>query len=265
MASMSAPASLVRDFMTPHVVSVGCETPLDEVMRTLEQRDVSCVLVTDGDAPAGVVSMTDLLRVSAVGQGEPRFPLRVLPPKLRAKDVMKADLVTADEMDDVGEAASKMLRAKVHRLFVRREGRVVGVFSTRDAMRVVVMRHIAAPLGDVMTTPVHTVEIGAPIEDALAKLDAGDVRGLVVVDGPVPVGLFTQLEAIKARALPVALRSRPVEEVTSYETMTLDAATPLYRAAGHATATRVRRILVTQERALVGIVTGYDLARVLIA
>jgi len=48
------------------------------------------------------------------------------------------------------------------------------------------------------------------------------MRGLVVVDGSAPVGLFTQLEAIRGRALPPELRQRPVEEIMSYETMPLD-------------------------------------------
>ena len=49
----------------------------------------------------------------------------------------------------------------------------------------------------------------------------------------------------------------------SYETMSLDVDTPLYRAAGHAISTKMRRIFVVDGRALVGIVTGYDLAQVL--
>ena len=89
------------------------------------------------------------------------------------------------------------------------------------------------------------------------------MRGLVVVDGKAPVGLFSQLEAIRARALPPPLRQRPVEEIMSYETMSLDVDTPLYRAAGHAVSTRMRRIFVVDGRTLVGIVTGYDLAHVL--
>jgi CBS domain-containing protein len=51
----------------------------------------------------------------------------------------------------------------------------------------------------------------------------------------------------------------------SYETINLDEDTPLYRAAGHAIATKVRRILAVDGRSLVGIVTGYDLAHVLAA
>jgi CBS domain-containing protein len=176
---------------------------------------------------------------------------------------MHTPILTIEAEATVGEAAAKMLSHRVHRLFVRRDERIVGVFSTRDALRVVLARHIETPLRDVMAKPVETISLGDSIEDAVAKLDAGNLRGLVVVDGTYPVGAFTQLEAIRARALSPELRRIPVEEVMSYETITLDASTPLYRAAGHAIATRVRRILVVESRALVGIVTGYDLAQIL--
>jgi CBS domain-containing protein len=262
---MSLLVTQVRDAMTSGVVAVRADAPLADVLRTLEERDVSCVLVTDdAGAPAGVVSVSDLLRV-AERDTQGRDTLRAMPAHLRARDVMKTDLAAVDETSDVGEAASKMLHRKVHRVFVRGQGGITGVFSTKDAMRVVLFRLVQTPLAEVMTSPALSVEVSASIDDALAKLGEANVRGIVIVDrGNAPVGVFTQLEAIRARALSPELRRRPVEDVMSYETMALDAATPLYRAAGQAAATRVRRILVTEGGSLAGIVTGYDLARVLV-
>lgn len=261
--------TLVREYMTPSVVSVTPDTSLVDVLRTLNQHNVSSVLVTgEQDAPAGVISMSDLLRV-AKQRGDDNLESKVpvlplMPPGQKARDVMTTDLVTIPVDAPVGEAASKMLAHSIHRVFVTEGEKVVGVFSTRDALRVVLARHIDTPLKEVMTTPVATVSIGETIDAALEKLDDSNLRGLAVVDIKVPVGLFTHLEAIKARALPARLRGRPVEEVMSYETTYLDVSTPLYRAAGHGVATEVRRILVTEQRALAGIATGYDLAKVLI-
>lgn len=259
----SAVVSQVHEHMTPHVVSVTEVAPLEEVLKTLRQRDISCVLVTDAaGAPSGVISLTDLARVSKL-EGGHHGPLKIMPPDRIAKEVLKAPIVSVDASADVAEAATAMMNHRVHRVFVTRAGKVVGVFSTRDALRVVLFRRIATPLREVMTTPVETIGMGEPIEDAVARLDATNLRGLVVLDGKVPIGVFTQLEAIRARALPAALRQHPVEEIMSYETINLDASTPLYRAAGHAISTKVRRIIACDGRPMVGIVTGYDLARVL--
>ena len=261
---MTSHASVVTEHMTASVVTVLDTTPLEGVLKTLRDKDISCVLVTtSAGAPAGVVSMTDLARVSKLEGGHHHGPLKILPPDRCAKDIMQSSLVTVDAGADVSEAARTMLEHHVHRVFVTRGARVIGVFSTRDALRVVLFRRVDTPLREVMTSPVETIGVGDVIDDALAKLDATNMRGLVVVDGSTPVGLFTQLEAIRGRALPDALRLRPVEEIMSYETMCLDVETPLYRAAGYAISTKMRRILVVDGRKLVGIVTGYDLAHVL--
>jgi CBS domain-containing protein len=129
-------------------------------------------------------------------------------------------------------------------------------------MKVVKELRIATPLAEVMTTPVTTIDLGDSIDEALSKLDRTNVRGLVVLDGRWPVGVFTHTEAIHARALPAELRHTAVEEVMSYEMLCLDVATPLYRVAGQAVAMQVRRILAVEKRDLRGIVSGYDLVRI---
>jgi CBS domain-containing protein len=264
---MVSPVGVVSEHMTASVVSVLETTSLDGVLQVLRQKDISCVLVTtSAGEPVGVVSLTDLARVSKLEGGSWHDgPMKILPPDRTAKDIMKAPLVTVPADADVSVAARTMLEHRVHRVFATRDARVVGVFSTRDALRVVLFRRVDTPLRDVMTTPVETIGVGDVIDDALAKLDETNVRGLVVVDGQAPVGLFTQLEAIRGRALPPELRLRPVEELMSYETMSLEADTPLYRAAGYTISTKMRRICVVDGRKLVGIVTGYDLAYVLAA
>jgi len=262
---MSSPVvSTVHEYMTPHVVSVQESTSLEDLLKTLRKRDISCVLVESAaGAPVGVVSLTDLARVSQI-EGAPHGPLKIMPPDRCAKDIMKTPILSVDADAPLSEAARLMLQHHVHRVFVRRDEKIVGVFSTRDALRVVLFRHDETPLGKVMTTPVETIGLGEPIDDAIEKLEATNMRGLVVLDGTVPIGIFTQLEAIRGHALPAALRRHPVEEIMSYETINLDTTTPLYRAAGHAIATKVRRIVAVDNRELKGIVTGYDLARILV-
>jgi CBS domain-containing protein len=85
----------------------------------------------------------------------------------------------------------------------------------------------------------------------------------VVVDGAWPIGVFTHTEAMQANALPGMFLDTPVERVMSYETICLDIDTPLYRVAGHAIHMGVRRILAVHDRELRGIVSGFDLVRVM--
>jgi predicted transcriptional regulator len=259
-------STAVREYTSKTLISVRAETPLSEVQQLLEEREISAVPVLDaGGKLQGIVSSTDLLRVARLEVSLTGFPTSILfpsPPKC-ARDVMRNHVVAIDEDAELHEAARLMIRHHVHRVVVLRGGRPVSILSTRDAMRAVLFHHIETPLEQVMTTPVETIDLGAPIHDAIDRLTDANIRGLVVVDGEWPVGVFTHTEAIKARSLPREMLARPVEQVMSYETICLDVATPLYRVAGHAMQMRVRRILAVHGRRLRGVVTGFDLVRVM--
>jgi CBS domain-containing protein len=51
----------VRDVMSPHVITVGEESPLAEVVRLMEEHSVKRMPVVDGDRVVGIVSRADLM------------------------------------------------------------------------------------------------------------------------------------------------------------------------------------------------------------
>jgi len=256
----------VREFMSHDLVSARLETPLVDVERILDRNDISALPVLDEEGTLrGIVSSKDLLRVGRLEMTNPETCTCLLPPSPKAADLMRTAVLTIDERASIGSAGSEMVRHRVHRLVVLREGRPCAVVSTRDAMRAIVQARTAVPLSDVMTREVESIDIGMPVDEAIMRLDDADVRGLVVVDGTWPVGVLTHCEAMHALALPPSMRKTPVERVMSYELVCLKVSTPLYRAANHARELRVRRILVIDDRAMVGIAAGFDILRVMAA
>lgn len=254
----------VHEYMSRSLVSVRPETPLDEVMRLLETRDISAAPVIDeSGALRGIVSTSDLLHDASLSFSPRGRVTSFAPPQRAARDVMRRQVFTIDDDEPLRAAAEKMVATRVHRLVVVRNGVAAGVISTRDAMRAVLFHHVELPLSAIMSTPILAVDMGTSIDDAVQQLAEANVHGLVVLDGKRAVGVFTQREAIQARALPPSLRSLPVEGVMSYEVLALDGATPIYRVAGYAMQTRVRRIFVVDGENLVGLVTGFDVVRVM--
>jgi CBS domain-containing protein len=257
---------VVRDVASKTLHAVLPTTSIVEIERLLEERDISAVPVIDASgALVGIVSTTDLLRAAARQTSErPGVIGGPAPPRVAA-DLMQPDVATIDEGAPLGDAARVMMARHIHRLVVLRETLPVGVVSTRDAMRAVLRLRIETPLAEVMSAPVETVDIADPIRVAVTRLQDANVRGLIVVDGDWPVGVFAQPEAIRARLLPPSLWDRPVEDAMSYATICLDVSTPLYRVAGHAIEMHVRRVLAVEKRQLRGVASGFDLARVLAA
>jgi CBS domain-containing protein len=249
-AELPRPAT-VRTRMSRPAVTVSVDKRGAEIERLLEAQGISSVPVVDGDVVVGVVSSTDLLRAPV---GEPR----------RASELMSSPAIIAQPDEALDLAAWRMVAARVHRLVVvDRDQRPVGVLAAYDVLEELVSRRIEDPIAAVMSSPVEAIDIGDPIDDAIARLASTNVHGLVVVDGLSPVGVFTHTEALASRRLTPALRARPVEEVMSADTSCLNVATPIRRAAAYALATKARRLLVVQSRHLVGIVSPLDLIGVL--
>jgi predicted transcriptional regulator len=191
----------VREFMSRGLVSARPETLLADVQRAFGHNDISAVPVIDEEGVLhGILSSKDLLRFAreqAPSSGEGGAEVAAQ----RAADAMRATVLTIDEGASVASAAQEMVRHRVHRLIVVREGRPCAVISTRDAMRAIALARSSVPLGDVMTREVLCIDVGMPADEACARLDDANVRGLIVVDGSWPVGVFTHIEAWRTLAL----------------------------------------------------------------
>lgn len=253
-------AAFVRDRMTSPVETVAADASLADVASAMEARVVSALPVLDGGRLVGLVSTTDLVRAFARAD--------VQGAALRASDAMTAPVATTGADRPVVEASRAMAASRIHRLVVTdgdgpTAGSPRGVLSARDLLEDVKAAGSRTELSAVMTAEVRTLDVGDPIDLAMKELADARVHGLVVVENGRPVGVFTHAEALAVRKLPPALRARPVEEVMSYETICLDTTTTVARAAGYAAAMNVRRILVVEQRHLVGVASALDLVRTL--
>jgi CBS domain-containing protein len=240
--------SLVRDRMTAPVVTERPDTSVTALSAVLKLRGISAVPVVEGGELVGIVSTTDILRAPRIA---------------RVRDVMTAPVVTVSVDDALDAAAERLADKSVHRVVALEGHRVAGILSARDVLTELKQRKVMSPIGDVMSAPVQSIEIGAGVDEAIRLLSSSNVHGIVVVDGATPVGVFTHAEALAVRRLSAPLNVGPVEDWMSYETVCLDVSTPVYRAAAYAVSMNIRRLLIVEHRRLVGVVSCLDLVRIL--
>jgi CBS domain-containing protein len=77
----------------------------------------------------GVLSSSDILQSAAEGEGERRFG------EILVRDIMTTPPKTINPDQDVHQAAQEMLALDVHRLFVEKDGELVGVIAQSDIVR----------------------------------------------------------------------------------------------------------------------------------
>ena len=110
------------------LIAVQRTATVAEAARVMTRNNVGIVAVLDGDRLVGVCSERDVVR-------------RVIVKALDAArtlvgEVMTRDLVVSGEDEGYREAIRKMNHANIRHLPVVREGRIVGIVSVRDLMRV---------------------------------------------------------------------------------------------------------------------------------
>jgi len=245
---MSAPAHCVTDEIT-----------LPEVYRVSESHRVSALPVLDAQGTVvGIISRSDLLEVGVVRKGTRwQRPSLDLPEQL-ARDAMTRNPLCIAASSTVFETVELMLLERVHRLCVVEEQRLVGIFSTHDAMRAVVDDCIPTPLVGLMTEPVASVRAVDSVGHALERLETAHVHALIVTEGDLPIGVFGQTEALLAERSTTPSR---VEDWLDPRLLCLPGMFPVHRAAALAVALHADTIVVLDGHTIAGIVTASDLAR----
>lgn len=141
--SMSGQSQTVGALMTADVVTVGPDAPFKQVVQALAERGVDAAPVVDQTgALLGVVSGSDLTCHEEEPPGLPAMlgrSAREHARKARARtagELMSSPARTVSPQAEVREALHEMARGKVGRLVVVDEGRVVGILTRSDVLRI---------------------------------------------------------------------------------------------------------------------------------
>lgn len=200
---------LARDVMTTNVATVRPDTPVDVVARILLTHRISGVpVVDDAGVPVGVVSELDLVGqhasdrverreqwLSRLAQGLPLaadFLESVSPTSRTAGELAHQAPITVADDTDLAKVVQLIVEKRIGRVFVMRDGRLVGVVSRRDLVGAHVLgadawrptepvdRSISAPPAPVAAEPAPaTPPPPSAAETTEPSLSAGAFRRLV--------------------------------------------------------------------------------------
>jgi acetoin utilization protein AcuB len=126
---------LVRDVLTPIVISVTPKTTLPEAVRLMRERGIRHLPVVEDGKLVGIVSDRDLKRAMA----SPATSLEVheltyLLNRLAVGEIMTRTVITIGAMFPVEEAARLMVMEKVSALPVTDADRLIGIVTETDVL-----------------------------------------------------------------------------------------------------------------------------------
>jgi len=151
---------MARDVMNPSVITVQDDWTVRELATFLTEREITGAPVVDTTGRlVGVVSFTDIaenqaseeridVEASAAQRDVREWESRGNPDEFRGlrvegdamlvRDIMTPTVYTIPDSTAVPDIARTMVAGRIHRLFVTRDGRVVGIVTTLDLARLLV-------------------------------------------------------------------------------------------------------------------------------
>ena len=136
------------DVMTPNVIAVDPDTPLDQVVAVMLENRISGVPVVEQDSVVGIISEGDLLRRVEFGTQPHRSRLLEAFASAtslaaeyahthgrKASEVMTTGVITVADTTPITAIAELMETYRIKRVPVLREGRLVGIVSRANLLR----------------------------------------------------------------------------------------------------------------------------------
>jgi CBS domain-containing protein len=136
------------DIMTQDVITVGPDTPVAEIVRTMLDHRISAVPVARDGALVGIISEGDLLRRVETGTERHRsrwLEFATSAPTLAAEyvrshgrtasELMTADVVSVEHDAPIAKVAEILESRRIKRVPVLQDGRLVGIVSRANLIQ----------------------------------------------------------------------------------------------------------------------------------
>lgn len=173
---------LVRDAMVRDVAYVSLPGTRDKVLKVLNERHVSGVPVVKNSTVVGMVTRTDLLRN---------------PEEDQIAMLMTRNPYVVHPEDRLVDAAKLFVERRVRRLPVVEDGRLVGIVSVADLVRVIATLNIDEPIDRYFERNVVAVWSEMPLPVVGAIMEYAGVQACPVIDTDLQlVGIVTDRDLI---------------------------------------------------------------------
>jgi CBS domain-containing protein len=169
------------------------------------------------------------------------------------RDLMRPGLITCAKGVSLGEAAALLTRHRVHALVVVDEAGVpagllsdfdllAGEWLSADAESLAAMRRMTA--GELMSTPLNTIDVGQPIRAAADVMHGRGLHRLIATEKGTPVGVLSMSDFVAHLAAQEPLARKTVGDVMSYVMLVCREETPALEVARGLTDSRFRSVAV---------------------
>jgi len=236
----------VKEVMSREVAMISPEASMDEAASIMGEKHIGSLIVNKYATPVGIVTERDLLsNVLARGRN---------PKEVKVKEAMSYPLITLCSTATIKEAAQTMIKMN-GRLAVFECGNMVGIITASDLVRSLPEApETQLKVDDFMTKNVITADEKHSVAGIAKTMGEKRIGSVIITSRGEPIGIFTERDLLtiflaKGKSLMI-----PAGEHSSSPLVTAPTGISVHQAAYTMASKHVRRLPITKEGELVGII-----------
>jgi CBS domain-containing protein len=257
-------ALTVGDIMTKYVVTIKPDDDVIKAATKMIAEDISCLVVADENKFLGVLSERDFLK---------KVPLTKVAFGMKVKQIMTPNPVTVPKTMKLTEAVAIMKANGFRRLLVVEDGKMYGIVTQTDFTKAISQIFNSYPVipeltcGHIMSKKVLSVTPKDTVAVAKQKMLKANCGAIIIVDNmkqPEPLGIFTEYDIVmQFYDQHGKLEMKDISNYMRKYVRATESSTSLFEANRLMLTKNMRRLLIVEDKKIVGIVTQTDICRYL--
>jgi len=244
----------VQDVMSKDVTTISSGETVVSATKTMCENNISCIVVVDNGSVVGILTERDLLKRIAAKEKDYS--------KITIAETMSCPVETISPNLSVLEAGRIMEDRHIKRLPVIEKKRLVGIITQTELTRLLTSSAMWRNVVEIMTWDVAGIQCKASVAEAAEVMTSRHISCIVTLEEDEVVGVLTERDLLKRV---VGLQKDPAdvkaEEVMSSPVICVPPDCPVFTASRIMDNIDVRRLVVTEDKQLCGIVTQTDVFR----
>jgi PAS domain S-box-containing protein len=244
----------VEDVMSKDVITIAPDATVVSAAKVMSENGISCLVVVDNDSVAGIVTERDFLARLAGRRGDWN--------EIRVADIMSSPLETVPPDLSVYDASALMEAKHIKRLPVSAGKRLVGMVTQTDLTRALTSYGMWKDVAEIMSRDMVVVQTEATVAEAAEAMSSRRISCIIALEGQRVQGIVTERDLLKRVIVPQRDPAcTRVGEIMSSPVSTIPPSHSVFSTYKTMDRLHVRRLVVTEDEQLCGIVTQTDIFR----
>jgi CBS domain-containing protein len=258
--------SEVGKIMVSNVVTITPENTLYEAARIMGEKRIGSLIVMKYKTPVGIITERDLLREvvdKEIALEKDWLAGGASIKEEKVEQIMSYPLITISRKFSIKEAAQMMIERKIRRLAVTESGKLVGIVTSADLIRCLPetpeSMHVWFEVDYFMSKGIISADEETSVEGVAKIMGEKGIGSVIVTSHGEPIGIFTERDLLtKFLATDRSLKIE-VGKVCSSPLITAPLGISIHDAAAIMTSKGIKRLPITKEDKLAGILSARDL------